>query len=399
MSRPLPNLPPPGPPVPPAGGSTGPLPRRTTVAVLGGGVAALAVGARLAEASTDVVIMHRGAFFGDGIGRRDAGRVAAGLAEHPHRLVAAVGLQPASEIYRFTDENRALLHAGGWLHTAFGLNAAFDAEESDEVAAASAALEAMGRGASPQPARDVDAALGGRGFGPGRIDPTEAQVRPRDVLQALWDRAKDAGAQLVTNAQVTGLRDTVDGTRVVLTQGELAADVIVLADGWRTRDVDPWFADKVHPVRVHYRRYAPAGGPATPGFSAQQGWFFGGRDAEDGLIVSGARWATPHLEVLESDDTIVQEHVDTALGGLVERRLPRWATAGLTHRWSAIAAATCDQLPIIGPLPGRANIVACCGWNGRPWSLAMRAAQAVSDGLLGLPSPAIPRLFSARRLM
>ncbi len=373
------------------------LPNRVTVAVIGGGVAALAIAEGLAADGADVALLAPGGRLGDSIDGRDIGLAAGGLSEHAHRLVAAIGPAGAADIYRWTDENRSLLGARGLLRPALRLQAAIDPREDADVAAAAAALGALGRPTTRLTPTEVAAHLGGTGFGIGLAGPDEGRVAPIAALQVLARGARRAGALLATSVPVRALRDVAGGTRVEHARGSLLADVVVLAGDWRMRDLDPWCLDKVFPVRVHYQRWGPVA-EAAPALTAQQGWLFGGSDDSGGFRVSGARWATPHLEVGETGPD-VQPKVSAALERVVQSRLPGPAAGGLTHRWAGIAAFTCDQLPVIGPVPGRASLVACFGWNGRPWSLALRAAAAVVQGLVEGKAQGVPGWFSARRFV
>ena len=115
------------------------------------------------------------------------------------------------------------------------------------------------------------------------------------------------------------------------------------------------------------------------------------------VFISGCRWATPHLEMGETDDTVISEAVDARLSGFLHQHWPALSQASVTHRWTAIMTLTCDGLPSLGPLPGRPRIISCGGFGAYGASFALRAAQAVVDGIMTGESPGVPECFTTRR--
>jgi glycine/D-amino acid oxidase-like deaminating enzyme len=179
--------------------------------------------------------------------------------------------------------------------------------------------------------------------------------------------------------------------------GELRADVVVHAGDHGAGAVEPWLADKLWPVRLTHQRWA-AEGPARP-FSAGQSWVWAGPDGAGGLVGGGCRWACPHLEVGEVDPGRLRDDVVQKLDLVVPALVPGLAGAPVSHRWAEIATLTCDGLPLVGPLPGRPQELACLGLQGRPWSLGPAAAEAVLAGLLGDGGPRVPRCLLPGRFV
>ncbi len=217
------------------------------------------------------------------------------------------------------------------------------------------------------------------------------------AVTTAWVEAVAPAAWASTHAVVTAIDS---GPVLRLDDGRsVACDAVVLCAGWRMRAFDGFFGDKLYPVRHQHQRRT--GGPELPvGLSTQGGYLTARPSPGGGLVVSGARWATQHLEAGETDDTVVQEQVSAAQDRFVTQRLARWAERPVDARWTAIATHTCDNLPLVGPLPGRPSMLVCAGWNGRPWAWALAGAQAVCDGLLtgrahGVPARVSPRRFLA----
>lgn len=373
-----------------------PPPAAADVVVLGGGLAALAVAAGLAEAGASVALLCPEADLGlDESGLCD-GQLLLGTHDRPVRLVDAVGAEQAHALLRFSARALTAAHALDGVETG-GLELAWNDAEAADLDASVATLERAGvpvaRWDAARVAAETAVEAPVAAASSALFVPDGGAVLPRVALATLWRRARAAGVSAHLHAPVAA----VDAGGVRLAHGaEVRADVVVFADGWQHKRVEPWFADKLYPVR-HQHQLRGGRPPARP-WSTQGGYLLG-TPRPEGLVVSGARWATPHLEAGETDATVVQEAVSAAQERYAAQRLGTWAQAPVRARWSHVATHTCDNLPIVGPLPGRPSLVACVGWNGRPWSWALAAAAAVTQGLVeGRPS-GVPRMVLPTRFL
>jgi glycine/D-amino acid oxidase-like deaminating enzyme len=232
---------------------------------------------------------------------------------------------------------------------------------------------------------------------PARYHPEDGLVSPPDVLLRLANLADESGAVLATKQPVQTIHSQ-RGTLQVQTPGHtIEAHMALLCAGPALRNIDPFYDDKLYSVRSQFVA-GPGQPPGAPcAATGQQGHLIWRPLAAGTMMAGGCRWATPHLETGETDDLVISSAVDARLSDVATKQL---GMKSITHRWSTIAAYTCDGLPIIGPLPGRVSLISCTGWNGRPWSLAMRAAQAVCDGILGRATKGlVPQMMSARRFL
>lgn len=115
-------------------------------------------------------------------------------------------------------------------------------------------------------------------------------------------------------------------------------------------------------------------------------------------MVSGARWATPHMEVGEHDPHAVEPRIQARLEDFLRSSLG--VEAPIVDRWAWLFTQSRDGLPILGPLPGQPRRVALTGFGANPASFAVGAARSVADGLLGLDEGgALPWILSSRRLV
>ncbi len=370
-----------------------PLPERAEVAVVGAGVAGLSAALGLARGGAGVVVLDRApAPVPEG-----PWAATVGLAEHPGRLVAAVGRSAAAAILRFSVEGLDLLAEAGHLRRTGGLALAGSPAEVDEVRAGAAVLADLGVPAEVWEAGRAAAALGGEVLVPGapaRFVPAEGAVDADALVADLAGRAERIGVRLLRGAPVIGIEDAPTGVDLVLPGGRLRAEVAVLAAGWSLASLDRWFADKVHPVRERSLRVDGA----RPGVVATTAHGFCTLAPDDGgATVRGCRFATPDLGVGATDPHEAVPPVEARLADLARALLGKAATprSAAGH----LATHTCDGLPVLGPVPGRPRLVACAGWNGRAAALAPRGAAAVAQGLLEGRADGVPALMRADRFV
>jgi glycine/D-amino acid oxidase-like deaminating enzyme len=309
------------------------------VQVHGAGWAGLAIARGLADAGVAVrVVDPRGALGG-------ASGASLGVAlpthpEHPHRLAAALGDARAAELVAFI---RAGFDALPGL-SRVGVRWRASGPEADEVAPALAACARIGLPAHPTP----------------------------DGYHL------DAGGQVDLAALADALAFPVHATPEL-------AEVDVYATGPATPDA--WLADKLMPVR--WQKMLFEGDPLpAPIVSRHATVYWCG-----GVEAAGARWATPHMEVGETDPT-PNPRVTAVLERLTREELGVGAIRGVR---AGIVGESCDGLPIVGPIPGRPREVACLGFGGNGLAYALPCARAVVDGLLGRPGPGVPPALRVTR--
>ncbi len=201
-----------------------------------------------------------------------------------------------------------------------------------------------------------------------------------------------------TTLAVTGTRDLPDGVAVDCGQQSVRAAVVILAAGWASKDLDPFLGDKLYPVRSQLLTLPVPPGRLQRACDAQYGHTFWRQDGAV-LVIGGCRWATPHMEAGETDDTVTVERIESRILGFVQQHFPDIPAQTAASRWSGIMAFSCDGLPLIGPIPGRPRFVACAGFGSAQLGLGVRAGQVVAQGLLGHTIEGVPRLFTLGRFV
>ncbi|MCB9746698.1 MAG: FAD-binding oxidoreductase, partial [Alphaproteobacteria bacterium] len=369
------------PPLPPLPGPEA-LPERSDVVIVGGGLAGLACALFLAEGGAEVLLLEAAERLGDGATGRDPGLVQVGTVEPPESLSRALGPERARAYLGFSRRSAALLRERAPLLRGGGLRIAMMPRELQALEESVATSVALGLPAQRLSEAEVAERVGVPGLGPARFVPEDAQVDPSAALGALAEAARAAGARLHGDCRVQGVTHEGLGLDVALVGRSVKAEVVVYAAGVGLREVDPWFEELLYPVREQCLALEAPGLEMKTGGSGQLGYLHLNQAPDGALLVGGARWASPHMEAGEADASALNPRVTEKLLAFARGRFPMVGEAAPLSAWSRVQANSCDGLPLVGPLPGRSRAVACAGFCGQGWGLAMEAARCVSVGVL-----------------
>lgn len=366
---------------------TPPLPERVDVAVVGDTPAAFVVARALADQGASVAVLGRATHLGVRAGDFGLGLAAAGLAEHPWRLAASLGDATAKALHALGQAGVDHLGTLGLLDRCGLTWAATEGErEPGEIQKTAEVLSRWGVGhhvdADPHPF-------------PAAIVYEDEGVVDAAALSALAAAAIAAGATHHPGVEVRGVVDGADGLHVATATGDVEAELVVLADGWRTAALDGRLADVLVPVREQAMTWR--GQPTEPlALRAGYGWT-SALARSDWLTVSGCRWASPHLATHETDPTVRDATVDERLAATAARFFDATWPADDVHAW--IEAHGCDGLPVVGPLLGTPRLVVCAGFASLPWSLGIGCALQVAHGILTGQAEAVPAALVPDRFL
>ncbi len=210
------------------------LPQRATVVVIGGGVVGCSVAYHLAHAGiTDTVLLERR-------------QLTSGTTWHAAGLVGQLrGSQNMTKLAKYTAE----LYAG--LEAETGQATGFRQHGSISIATTSGRFEELKRMASMAKVFDLPVTVLDRDAVAERyplitVDdvrggiaiPSDGQINPVDVTQALARGARKLGARIFEHTKVTAVhRDGRRITGVSTDAGDIAADIVVLCGGMWTREL------------------------------------------------------------------------------------------------------------------------------------------------------------------
>jgi glycine/D-amino acid oxidase-like deaminating enzyme len=225
----------------------------------------------------------------------------------------------------------------------------------------------------------------------------EGSLNPLVLAQTLLHRAMDSGVQLICSAKLNRIEDREGGSRLYHQQGTTDAEVVVYMQHNALAKIEPFFTTTLGTIRTQAISYVRSTPAMKQSCSAQYG-YLSWRDEGTMRMISGCRWATPHLEIGEFDDSIVVSVIEKALIRTV-RQCFLEEEVRIANRWSMIERRSCDGLPLVGPIPGRDHLISCTAFQGRLLGLGFAAAESISELLLNGVAKHLPSSFSLRRFL
>jgi gamma-glutamylputrescine oxidase len=364
-------------------------PRRVDVALVGGGITGVALARRLVRDGVSVCLLERD-HLGAGATGRNAGFLLTGVAANYLAATATYGRARAAEIWQFTIDNHRLVaetlagHDVGYArHGSWVLPAS--TEERNQLLASATLLREDGL-----PAEWHDEAPdSGGGPGGGLLTPADGELDPGRALAAM--AAPLPPGVVFGGVEVVGIDASASEARVYTRGAEVAAARVVLATNGYTRRLLPGLP--VRAVRAQMLATSPTPRSITerPVYSdfGYRYW----RQLGDGRVLLGG-FRNTAFEAEVGDDDAPTAAVQARLDHHLESVIPG---AQVTHRWAGTMGFTPDELPLVGPVPGRPNVFVCGGYSGHGLGFAVNAAAVLVDSWSGgsIPSWLDPGRFEA----
>lgn len=213
-------------------------------------------------------------------------------------------------------------------------------------------------------------------------------VDPYTYAVTLLELAADRGAKIETGVEVTGLRiRNGEVTGVETTAGFRAASTVVLATGWRTRELLPALSLPLQPYRTQCLVLEPEQ-PLDDSFplgriSDEELYF---RPEHNGdLLVGGAAHTCddPGRASMYADESF-----ERTVASVIPDHLDGFSEATVVDGWAGFDAATPDARPLIGRVPdGPSNLIVAAGFNGLGVMIAPIVGPVVRAALGGPSAP------------
>jgi glycine/D-amino acid oxidase-like deaminating enzyme len=115
----------------------------------------------------------------------------------------------------------------------------------------------------------------------------------------------------------------------------------------------------------------------------------------DGRLAVGGR-RDVDLEAETTSEEATSPEVQAALEALIRVLVGR--QPAITHRWSGIFGMSPDDLPLVGPVPGRDGLWVSRGYSGHGNVLGLACGDLVANAILGRREPEL-ELFDPARLL
>jgi gamma-glutamylputrescine oxidase len=362
----------------PALRSTARLGADPEVVVVGGGVTGCSCALTLAERGVRVRL-HDAREIAGGASGRNGGFALRGAATPYDAARDAYGRDRARALMALTERSVDRLEelAGDAFRRVGSLRLAFDEAEHDALRREYDALREDGFAVEwveelPEP---LDRLYRGA-----LLHPPDGVIHPARWVLRLATRAQDAGAELRPSEPVT--LDLLD-----------APTVVVAADGF-TASLLPELAAVIRPTRgqVLATEPLPELRYLQPHY-ARGGYDYWHQRPDGRLVIGGSRDAALDEEqtAVEATTEAVQARIEELATRLVGEP-PR-----ITHRWAGIWGTTPDELPLVGPVPGRDGIWIAGGYSGHGNVLGLACGDLVARAVLG-ERPAELDLFDPSRV-
>jgi gamma-glutamylputrescine oxidase len=348
------------------------------VIVVGGGVTGCSCALTLAQLGVDVRL-HEARTVAGGASGRNGGFALRGAAAPYDVARRDLGVEAARLVMELTERtlDRMATLAGDALRRVGSLRLAADEAERDALLGEHDALREDGFAVEWVPSLEPPL---DRLYHGAIHHPRDGALVPARWVRRLASLAVEAGADVRER----------DAVRVE----ELDADAIVIAGDGFTASLLPELADAVVPTRGQVvateplveRRYE------RPHY-ARDGYDYWQQLPDGRIVLGGCRDAAFESEQTDREETTaaVQGRLEALLEALVGYAPP------IALRWAGIWGTTPDRLPLVGPVPGRANVWIAGGYSGHGNVLGFACGDLVARTLLGESSPEAA-LFDPARL-
>ncbi|MEL6477445.1 MAG: FAD-dependent oxidoreductase [Pseudomonadota bacterium] len=213
----------------------------------------------------------------------------------------------------------------------------------------------------------------------GMWDPCDGDIDPAQLTQAFAKGARDLGAQILRFCPATGV-ERVNGEWLVKTEkGDIRAEYVVNAAGYRAQEVGRWFGREVPMATMSHQyilfdevdelvqRSKETGGKLPLLRDVDSSYYL--RQEKHGFNLGPyerncrAHWATPDdpmpedfsFQLYADDLDRLEWYLEDAIA-----RVPLMGTAGVYKVINGPIPYTPDGLPNIGPMPGVPNAFEAC---------------------------------------
>lgn len=370
------------------------------VAIVGAGITGLSSAYWLLKKDPDlrIALIEKGriAFGASG---RNAGFITCGSVEHFNRLVERWGRERANEIWQFSEENLRLIEKeiikGDGAPLGFEKKGSFSLASTEaelhELTKTAELMRTFGIGVEELDSAAITKRVGAIHFAGGIKYLSDASVDPVKLCHKIYSLIKDK-VTLFDHTEVYKTEQDGDQVKIYADKVRIEASMAVLSLNGYSANVDPYFADKIYPTRGQVLMMEPVPhfmeGPCYANFVLD---YF--RQIPTGeLLIGGFRQLEKETEVGYSDH--ITPRIQTSLFEFVQKYLPQFEGAKVTHRWAGIMGFSADGQPMVGSLPNSPQVFFVGGYTGHGIGLAFHSAKCVADLIFG---EEIPAFISARR--
>src|ERR1700739_1376433 len=348
----------------PATGSTGALPDKVDVAIVGGGFCGLSAARTLAQRGVRVVLLEA-ENLGWGASCRNGGMVLTGMKLPVPTLIKRYGREPVQRMYAASLESIDLVER---IVKEEGIDCNFSRCGHLEVACKQAHFDAYAAAAAriksqfnhelhTLPKNALQTEIGSQIYFGGMVDETSAGVNPARYVHGLAKAAQRHSACLFDHTRVTRVSSQQNGAggsfRVETTRGSLTAKEVLLASGAYTTSATPSLRKKVIPIGSYIiateilpDSLASEVSPRNRMIYDSKHFLYYYRLTPDNRMLFGGRAAF----FPESESTI-RESAELLRKGMIEV-YPQLRNTRVEFAWGGTLDFTFDVMPHCGKIDG-----------------------------------------------
>lgn len=319
------------------------------VAVIGAGIVGAYTAYTLAQAGRRVALLES-RFPAAGATGRNAGFSLVGAADNYATGVDRFGRDRARELWKLTQENqrktRAFLQEFNLpLQPGGSAILAIDKQESAVLGRAYKLMREDGFEVSFSPTDPFE-----RGFGSALLQPDDFGFDPVTLVQALIENAPDDRVRLFAPAEVFAIHEVGDKLQVDARGVRVECEQIALCTNAYSRQIAPYFDDKIAPVRAQILLTAPLGRRIIDKLAYANYGYEYFRQLEDGsFLLGGGR--SHHKELEVGYDEAPTAWLQATLEQFLQKYFPDVAKVPIVRRWAGTMGFSVDGLPLTGRLP------------------------------------------------
>ncbi len=371
------------------------------VVVVGGGLCGTSAALTLAEAGISVVLLEAHEIAGQASGR-NAGFILQGTAERYDRAREHLGEQRARDIHAWSLKNHEEIAGAVQRYDinceyrrSGSLQLAGSDNEEKELTHSAQLLREDGFEAELLNGTSLPKIYRDAGFNMGVLLPQDGELQPARFVRGIARAAQGQGAQIREHSKVEAIKSEGPGSvRVETAQGSVAAQTAIVCTNAWAGQLLPWFAETVDPVRGQMLATHPLPRVFELPVYADHGYDYWRQDQSGRIVLGGWRNLDPESERGYEDN--LNEDIQARMLEFLHRFAPL-ADVKISHRWSGVMGFSQDGLPLLGPAPGLAGVLAAAGFTGHGFGFAFLAGQALAKVALEGDHPFVTDL-SARRL-
>ncbi|MBS2025750.1 MAG: FAD-dependent oxidoreductase [Deltaproteobacteria bacterium] len=366
-----------------------PLPEKTDVVIIGGGIMGLALAWHLAGNGVKVLVLERG-YLCAGASGRNGGGVRA-------QWTTPTLIELAKESIEFMSGFAQTLGINVWFRKGGYLFLAHDEPTLKRMEESAALQKRHGlptRIIGPGEARDIVPELDSSRFIAASWNPDDGVVFPWPFVWGYADGAQKRGAQVETFTRVTGLDVSEGRIRGVRTDvGTVKADRVVLAAGAWSPEIAK-FANVSLP-NVPYRHEIVSSEPLKPFLGPLvsmlgTGLYFS--QSMRGEIVGGMGDPDEPPGLNQESSARFLARYARALTEI----MPRVGEVKLLRQWAGCYDVTPDHSPILGETPGVAGLLQMSGFVGHGFMMAPAVGRRMAEWMGGAKDEMFERYSLSR---